>query len=238
VSTTVDLEPRALDVGRLPLRRVVEARWVEGLVDADPRLEPLRKPEVVVEVEVTAARPDGRPGWARLRCRHALRGDRVASTAWAGGRVELAAFGVEHWQTELARAATVPSTTGATEPPDEWAEVPLDVLLGAGEAIRTGRPDVLDELVRRAGSTDPAGLRAQLVRLHTSVAGRLLATVARRSGGTARAGWTSWLLLGDQWRTLTPARHDGRPVVRLVPATPRRLGAEVASLVTLVQGRR
>jgi hypothetical protein len=237
VTTTVDLEPRALDLGRLPLRRVVGAQAVEGLVAADPRLEPLRAPDVVVEVDVTAARPDGRPGWARLSCRHALLGDRVASTAWAGGRVELAAYGVEHWQTELARAATVPAPVDAPEPPAEWAEVPLDVLLAAGEAIRAGRPDVLDEVVRRSGTTDPAGLRARLGRLHTAVAGRLLATVAARDGGTSRAGWTSWLLFGDGWRSLTPLRREGRPVVRLVPATPLRLGAEVAALVTLVRER-
>jgi hypothetical protein len=236
--TTVDLEQRALDAGRLPLRRVVGAHAGEALVAADPRLEPLRSPDVVVEVDLTAARPDGRPGWARLRCRHALLGDRVASTAWAGGRVELAAYGVEHWQTELARAATVPAPAGAPEPPGACADVPLDVLLGAGEAIRAGRPDILDELVRRSGTADPAGLRAQLVRLHTAVAGRLLATGAARDGGSSRAGWTSWLLFGDGWRSLTPVRRAGRPVVRLVPAMPLRLGEEVASLVTLVRGRR
>jgi hypothetical protein len=77
--------------------------------------------------------------------------------------------------------------------------VPLDVLLGAGEALRSHRPDVLDELVRRATPDDPATLREQLARLHTAVVGRLLAVVAVRGSGPRAAGWVSWLLFGDGW---------------------------------------
>ena len=87
----------------------------------DPLLEPLRSPEIACDVEVTAPRPDGEPGRARLRCRQGLRGDRVASTAWAGGEVEVAAYGVEHWQTELARAAYVRLAAGAPSPRWRWS---------------------------------------------------------------------------------------------------------------------
>jgi hypothetical protein len=96
---------------------------------------------------------------------------------------------------------------------------------------------VLDELVRRCEVPDPGELRERLVRLHTAVAGRLLATVAAREGGRARAGWVSWLLYADGWRELVPARVDGRPVVRVEPVTPLDLGARVAALVTAVRGR-
>jgi hypothetical protein len=113
-------------------------------------------------------------------------------------------------------------------------EVPFDVLLGAGEALRTHRPDVLDELVRRAAPTDPTRWRDQLVRLHTAVVGRLLAVVAAEGAGGARAGWVSWLLFGDGWRSLTPVRRDGVPVVLLSPVSPSDLGAQVASQVALV----
>ncbi len=225
-------------VTRLPLRRRVAPGAVTALVAADPLLRPLHSPEVACDVDVTVARPDGRPGRARLRCRHGLRGDRVASTAWAGGEVEVAAYAVEHWQTELARAATVPSPPDAPAPPDERIDVPLEVLLGAGEAVRSGRGDILDELVRRGAAAHPADLRDQLVRLHSAAVGRLLATVATRESGTPRVGWVSWLLFADGWRSLTPVRRAGRPVVHLAPATPMDLGAQLGALVTLVRGRR
>jgi hypothetical protein len=61
--------------------------------------------------------------------------------------------------------------------------------------------------------------------------------VAARNDGTFRAGWVSWLLFGDGWRSLTPLRRDGRPVVLLAPAEPLDLGRQVAALVTLVGGR-
>ena len=221
-----------------PVRRLrVAAGDVAALVAADTALGPLRFPEIACDVDVTAPRPDGRPGWARLRCRHGLRGDRVASTATAGGAVEVAAFPVEHWQAELARAATVPLPEVALPPPGERVEVPLEVLLAAGEAVRSGRADVLDELVRRAAADDPSGLRDQLVRLHTASTGRLLATVATR-GSTPRLGWVSWLLFADGWRSLTAIRQEGRPTVRLARVTPLDLGTQVAALVTLVRGRR
>ena len=121
-------------------------------------------------------------------------------------------------------------------PPEPEVEVPLDVLLGAGEALRTRRPDVLDELVRRAAPADPTALREQLVRLHSAVVGRLLAVVAARDRDTARAGWVSWLLFADGWRALTPVRRHGGPAVRLTPARPIDLGRQVAAQVALVRG--
>jgi hypothetical protein len=211
---------------------------VAALVAAAPDLEPLRSPELVCGIDVTVPRPDGRPGWARLRCRHGLRGDRIASTASAGGAVEVAAYAVEHWQTELARAATVPLPADAPPPPDATVDVPLEVLLGAGEAVRSARPDVLDELVRRARSEDPAALRGQLVRLHTAGVGRLAATVATRDHGNQCVGWVSWLLFADGWRSLNAVRRDGRPAVHLAPSSPLDLGAHVAALVTRARGRR
>lgn len=235
--TTVDLDPRPVDVLRLPGRqRVSEATYLR-LLAADPRLLPLRSAEVLCEVDVSVAQASARRGWVQVHSRQGLLGDRVAIASSAGGVVELAWLGAEHWQTELARAATVSVPNGAPTPPEDRVEVPLDVLLAAGEALRTRRSDVLDELATRAGSDDPSGLRDQLVRLHTAVVGRLLATVATRDDGTTRAGWVSWLLFGDGWRSLTPVRRNNRPVVLLAPAVPLDLGRQVAALVTRVGGR-
>ena len=194
-------------------------------------------PEVTCVVDVSVRRGERHPGWVQVHSSQALRGDLVAAVTTAGARAEAALWPVDEWAARLSRIADVPVPV-APPPPDREVEVPLDVLLGAGEALRTHRPDVLDELVRRATPDDPATLREQLVRLHTAVVGRLLAVVAAADAGQARAGWVSWLLFGDGWRSLTPVRRDGRPVVVLSPVRPVDLGAQVAAQVALVRGTR
>ncbi len=194
-------------------------------------------PEVTCVVDVTVRRGERHPGWVQVHSSQALRGDLVAAVTTAGARAEAALWPVDEWASRLSRIADVPVPV-ALPPPDREVEVPLDVLLGAGEALRTHRPDVLDELVRRATPNDPARLREQLVRLHTAVVGRLLAVVAAADTGEARAGWVSWLLFADGWRSLTPVRRDGRPVVVLSPVRPGDLGAQVAAQVALVRGAR
>ena len=193
-------------------------------------------PDVTCVVEVSVRRDESPGGWVQVRSRQELHGGLVTAVTSAGSRAEVAWWGVDEWAGRLARVADVPVPEGPV-PPESEVEVPLDVLLGAGEAVRTRRPDVLDELVRRAAPNDPSALREQLVRLHTSVVGRLLAVVAARNGVTARAGWVSWLLFADGWRALTPVRRHGGPAVRLTPTGPHDLGRQVAAQVVLVRGR-
>ena len=190
-------------------------------------------PEVTCVVDVSVRRDASSPRWVQVHSSQTLRGGLVAAVTRAGDRAEAAVWPVETWASRLAQLADVP-VPDAPPPPDRDMEVPIDVLLGAGEALRTHRPDVLDELVRRAAPTDPTRWRDQLVRLHTAVMGRLLAVVAAEGAGGARAGWVSWLLFGDGWRSLTPVRRDGVPVVLLSPVRPSDLGAQVASQVALV----
>jgi hypothetical protein len=192
-------------------------------------------PEVTCVVDVSVRRGERHPGWVQVHSSQALRGDLVAAVTTTGAHAEAALWPVDEWAARLSRIADVPVPV-APPPPDGEVEVPLDVLLGAGEALRAHRPDVLDELVRRAAPTDPAALREQLVRLHTAVVGRLLAVIAAKDTGPARAGWVSWLLFGDGWRSLTPVRRDDRPVVVLSPVRPRDLGSHVAAQVALVGG--
>ncbi len=192
-------------------------------------------PDVTCVVDVSVRRDESHGGWVQVRSRQELHGGLVTAVTSAGARAEVAWWGVDEWAGRLGRLADVPVPEGPA-PPEPEVEVPLDVLLGAGEALRTQRPDVLDELVRRAAPTDPTALREQLVRLHTAVVGRLLAVVAARDGGAARAGWVSWLLFADGWRALTPRRRHGGPVVRLTAAGPLDLGRQVAAQVALVRG--
>jgi hypothetical protein len=194
---------------------------------------------VTCVVDVSVRRAERRPGWVQVHSSQALRGDLVAAVTTAGARAEAALWPVDEWAARLSRIADVPVPV-APPPPDREVEVPLVVLLGAGEALRTHRPDVLDELVRRAAPPEPARLREQLVRLHTAVVGRLLAIVATQDAHAraARAGWVSWLLFGDGWRSLTPMRRDGRTVVVLSPVRPVDLGSQVAAQVAQVRGIR
>jgi len=196
-------------------------------------------PEVTCVVDVSVRRGEPHPRWVQVHSSQALRGDLVAGVTTAGARTEAALWPVDVWAAGLSRIADVPVPV-APPPPDREVEVPLDVLLGAGEALRTHRPDVLDELVRRATPHDPATLREQLVRLHTAAVGRLLAVVAAQGihARAPRAGWVSWLLFGDGWRALTPVRRNGRPAVELSPVRPADLGAQVAAQVALVRGTR
>ena len=80
-------------------------------------------------------------------------------------------------------------------------------------------------------------LRTQLVRLHRGTVGRLRVSVAAAHDGTARAGWVSWVLVADGWRSLTPVVRAGEQLVRVAPAVPLDLGRQVAALVMAVRSR-
>lgn len=153
----------------------------------------------------------------RVHARHRLdRGRVTAATAAA-----------------LARVVTVPPSHTDVEPPPAALDVPFELLLGSGEAVRLGRDDVLSELMRRFGrrlETD------HVRRLHTGSVGRMRAVVVGVGpSGARRVGWVSWSLFADGWRALTPHSSRGVAMVRVHPVEPLRLGVEVARLVTAVR---
>jgi hypothetical protein len=88
--------------------------------------------EVLVEVDLVVR------GGGQLRSWQRLRGRRVTTLSEAGpDRVELACFGADQWNGQLARAATVdPPDTG--QPPPRDTEVPFDLLVtgDAGRRLR------------------------------------------------------------------------------------------------------
>jgi len=225
------------------------------LVTPDGGLDPeavgawavLGSPEVLVDVDVSVRRPDSPAGFVHLHSWQRRRCGRVASLSTAGGRLlELGWHDDDLWQVELARAVTVRTPSAPAPPPAAVVDLPHELLLGSGAALRLHREDVLADLERRhAGGVHvdddpvplgPAATDAQVRRLHAAAVGRMRTVVAGvGTRGARRVGWVTWLLFPDGWRALAPHVRDGQPRVRVQPVVPLRLGAEVAHLVAEVR---
>ncbi|MGA8246387.1 MAG: hypothetical protein WB797_05730, partial [Nocardioides sp.] len=194
----------------------------EGLAGA---LGLLATPTVAVDLDVTI---EG----IRARAWHREADGTVATLATVDGLVfELAWFAASSWASELGRAAVLPSDRpvhGTTLP--DVVDVPFELLDAAGEAVRTGRSDLLPVLAaRHSGSAvDPDGvplddvaLASILSALVIDARGRLRALGADVSGAETRlVGVVSWVLLADGWHALRPHRvgDDHRVEVRRVTA--------------------
>lgn len=227
-----------------------ETRLLSPLGDVHPEaiaaLAVFGAPEVLVDVDVSVLRAGAPGGFAQVHSWQRLRAGRVTTLAGAGGPLELAWFDDDVWQVELARAVTVTRPRSPARPPSPVLDLPHELLLGSGEALRLHREDVLGELVaRHSGSVfaddgelplGRAGTDEQVRLLNTSVLGRMRTVVSGvGASGTHKIGWVSWLLFGDGWRALTPYSRDHEPRVRIHPVEPLRLGVDVARLVTEVR---
>lgn len=218
-----------------------------GLLDGD-RPDPglagavglLASPRTAVDLDVAAAGVHVR-SWQR-------RGDdAVAALSTADGVVfELAWFGAERWHDELSRVALLPAEierTPSTVP--IGLEVPLALADAVGEAIRTGRRDLVGVLVGQSeepatdasGRPLPPGVAArQLSALADEARGRLRALVAQVEASTPEAvGVVAWTLLGDGWHALRPRRVSGRQHVRVVAVEPHELADDVATVLAEVR---
>lgn len=184
------------------------------------------EPELRVDLDVAV-------GDTRVHARHLFARGRVTAFTTTGDHIEVVAYDDDLWQLELARTVTVTPPHSDAVPPPHTLELPFELLLGAGEALRLGRDDVLAELMRRYG----AGLDVDHVRrLHTGSLGRMRTVVSGTgSWGARRAGWVSWSLFADGWRALTPFTSRGIAMVRVHRVEPLRLGVEVARLMTRVR---
>ncbi len=202
-------------------------------------------PEAIVDIDLSVRRDDAPAGFAQVRSWQRRRQGRVTTLATAGGGLELGWFDDATWQADLARTVTVTAPRTGARPPQRVLDLPHELLLGTGAALRLHRDDVFDELVaRHAGSVfaddrplplGHAGSHEQVRLLHTSALGRMRTVVSGVGAtGTRKAGWVSWLLFPDGWRALTPYTRDHRARVRVHPVEPRHLGVEVARLVTAV----
>ena len=224
-----------------------------GAVRPDGRPEPalaaalraFSTPDVVVDLDLSVRRPSAPRGFAQLHAWHRLTGDQVSTLTCAGGdQVELGWFGAAWWQPVLARLVPEPPP-GSDEPaPRPGLTLPLPLWLGSGEALRTGRADLLAQLLEQHRGhvldaaevpLDAAESDHQVRLVHGCVGARLRAVVSAPAAAR-RLGMISWLRYADGWRALTPVvRQGGGPAVRLDPVTPLRLGAEIARLAAGVR---
>ncbi|QIX28295.1 hypothetical protein ncot_18135 [Nocardioides sp. JQ2195] len=182
---------------------IVDGRADAGVVGA---LGLLAKPAVAVDIDLNI---DG----IRAKAWHRQREGAVATLATTDGVVfELAWFESPHWSAELGRVPTLPEdhvTEESTVP--EVIDLPYELLDAGGEAVRSGRVDLLGTIVAHhtGGVLDAAGesiddstVTSLVSALVGETRGRLRALVADIDAGGDVVGVVSWVLLADGWRTL------------------------------------
>jgi hypothetical protein len=198
----------------------------------DGRLEPglagaiglLATPTVAVDLDVVV---EG----VQVKAWHRQSDLGVATLSTADGIVfELAWLAPSQWGEEMSRVAALPGDLPmrASGVPDE-VNIPFELLDAAGEALHSGRGDLVPVLAdHHAGSVaegdrpvpdaDVAGLLQTLSR---ESRGRLRALVAHVDGGSPResigaVGVLSWVLLSDGWHALETHQGAGdTPLVRV-----------------------
>jgi hypothetical protein len=196
----------------------------------------LATPAVAVDLDVVVS-------GVHARAWHRESDGAVATLATVDGVVfELAWFPAAHWAGELARVARLPSDLelhGTTLP--DAVDLPFELLDAAGEAVRSGRADLLPVLAaRHSGSAIDADgrpiadvdLASMLSALVIDTRGRLRALGAGVSGDRTRlVGVVSWVLLADGWRALRPhhrAHRDDAPRVEVRRVEPDDLAVDLA----------
>jgi hypothetical protein len=218
---------------------------VDGAIDAglSGAIGLLATPEVALDLDVAA-------GGLRAHAWHRARAGAVATLATVDGLVfEVAWFGINQWAGELARVAAIPEdVTLATSAVPASMRVPLELADAAGEALRSGRADLLpvlaaqhDGSVFSDGAVLPtAEVPAVVAALHQESQGRLRALVAEPGPGGAAdldgglvVGVLSWTLLRDGWHAIGSAGGDLVDVRRVQPAD---LAAELAPVLAEVTG--
>ena len=170
----------------------------------------------------------------------------VATLSTADGIVfELTWLAPSQWGDELSRVAALPGDLPmrASGVPGE-VDIPFELLDAAGEALHSGRGDLVPVLAdhhsgavvegdRTVPDADVAGLLQTLSR---ETRGRLRALVAHVVGGSPTAvGVLSWLLLSDGWHALQTHQGAGdAPLVRVRAVDAGDLAPALAPLIAEV----
>jgi hypothetical protein len=199
----------------------------------------LATPRLALDIDVAA-------GSTQVKAWHRQSGGAVASLSTCDGIVfELAWFPVDLWTTELARVTAPPEDLpiGTTHVPAHL-DVPYALADSVGEALRSGRADLVPVLVDQsaggvvlADGREISGAEAAdaVSAVHTEARGRmriLAAEVSERA--TTSVGVVSWVLLRDGWHSLTPRHdHDGARVA-VARVDPDDLATELAPVLAQV----
>ncbi len=200
----------------------------------------LATPRLALDLDVAA-------GATQVKAWHRQSGGAVASLSTCDGIVfELAWFPVAQWTVELGRVTTVPEDlplTASRVP--ALLDVPYALADAVGEAIRSGRSDLVPILVAQTegevrGDGEPLGeteATTTLSAVHSESRGRLRILAAEvAEGATSSVGVVSWVLLNDGWHSLTP-RHDDGARVSVSRVEPDDLPAELAPVLAQVSTR-
>ena len=208
----------------------------EGLLGA---VGLLATPTLALDLDISV-------GGIQAKAWHRQAGAAVAALATVDGVVfELAWFPTRQWPGELARVAVVPEDLSLHESSlPTVVDLPYELVDAVGEALRTGRSDLVSVLVAqhrgevsddRGSELADADVTGILSALTTECRGRLRALVADVSGeDTTTVGVVSWILLGDGWRSLRPHQVDGVHRVEVRHVQPVDLGTELAPVLAEV----
>lgn len=197
----------------------------------------LATPRLALDIDVAA-------GATQVKAWHRQDGNAVASLSTCDGIVfELAWFPVDQWTTELARVTAVPEDLPLrTSQVPALLDVPYALADTIGEALRSGRADLVPVLISQAEGAvraDGADLgdaeaAAVLSAVHSEGRGRLRILAAEVSErATTSVGVVSWVLLKDGWHSLTP-RHDDGARVAVARVDHDALATELAPVLAQV----
>jgi hypothetical protein len=200
----------------------------------------LATPRLALDIDVAA-------GATQVKAWHRQDGGAVASLSTCDGIVfELAWFPVDQWTTELARVTAVPDDLPlSTSQVPALLDVPYALADSIGEALRSGRADLVPVLIGHAAGEvladgdvlGDAEAAAALSAVHSEGRGRLRILAAEVSErDTAAVGVVSWVLLRDGWHSLTP-RHDDGARVAVARVDPDALATELAPVLAQVTVR-
>lgn len=198
----------------------------------------LATPSLALDIDVAA-------GDTQVKAWHRHAAGAVASLSTCDGIVfELAWFPVDRWTAELGRVTTVPTDLSiSTSTVPRLLDLPYSLVDSIGEALRTGRADLVSVLLEQAGgevradgdALGAAEAATTTSALHAESRGRLRILAAEVSDQTTTSvGVISWVLLKDGWHSITPRHDDDGARVAVARVDPDDLATELAPVLAQV----
>ncbi|HXH80091.1 hypothetical protein [Nocardioides sp.] len=199
----------------------------------------LATPTLALDIDVSA-------GNSHVKAWHRQAGNAVATLATCDGIVfELAWFATDQWPAELSRAAAIPGDVSLSESsvPEE-IDLPFQLVDAVGEALRSGRADLVPVLLSQHGEGIVDGesrpindteAGTAVAAIHTEGQGRLRVLAARVSADeTTKVGLVSWVLVADGWHSLRPHQAQDASRLRVRRISPADLATELAPILAQV----